>query len=77
MVGIEVSDNREGGGMMIRGKACENAWYVTDSIRKVSTVGHLGEKRSETSLPLVANLFLIIIPHLLGNSVPSYMAHQA
>jgi len=41
---IEIgSENEEGGGMMIRGKPCESAWYVSDSIRKVPTVGHLGE----------------------------------
>lgn len=32
---------RDGGGRVIRGKACESGWCICDSIRKVSTVGHL------------------------------------
>ena len=33
---------RDGGSAMMRGKACESGWQACDSMRKVSTVGHLG-----------------------------------
>jgi hypothetical protein len=39
----DCDSDSDGSTTRIRGSACESGWNVCDSIRNVSTVGHLGE----------------------------------